>query len=94
MFPIAFGIFNDNTLLDNTLRFGADASEMFSPYGLRGVSVKDEEYKPATGYWRGPIWINVNYLVLRGLYKYHLDYVPEYPLRDDKTIVTAKDFYL
>lgn len=66
---------------------------MFSPYGLRGVSQRDIFYFPGTGYWRGPVWISVNYLVLRGLYLYYLDYQPTSPLSEDGSIKTPKDFY-
>ena len=73
--------------------FAADPETVNSPYGLRGVSAQDIEYFPGTGYWRGPIWISVNYLVLRGLYKYYYDYTPLYPLSDDGNIKTVKDLY-
>ena len=87
-------MFEDNTKLDSTLMFAVDEETMFSPYGLRGVSKRDIFYFPGTGYWRGPVWISVNYIVLRGLYKYFLNYVPANPLRDnDPTMKTPKDFY-
>eukprot|EP00347_Sterkiella_histriomuscorum_P002218 403369017 len=94
MFPVAFNLFQGNLdRLEDTLRFGVDADTIFSPYGLRGVSTRDLEYFPGTGYWRGPIWVSVNYLVLRGLYKYYLDYTPRDPLSEDGTIKTPKDYY-
>ena len=42
MFPLAFGLMNSTDLLENALRFGVDTKEMYSPYGLRGVSRKDD----------------------------------------------------
>ena len=87
-------MFDSNTTLDNTLMFAVDEETMFSPYGLRGVSKRDIFYFPGTGYWRGPVWISVNYIVLRGLYKYFLDYVPAHPLRDnDPNMETPMDLY-
>jgi len=64
---------------------------MFSPYGLRGVSKRDIFYFPGTGYWRGPVWISVNYIVLRGLKKYFMNYVPVTPLND--VMKDPKDLY-
>jgi mannosyl-oligosaccharide glucosidase len=32
------------------------------------LSKKDELYGTGENYWRGPIWININYLVLKNLY--------------------------
>ena len=87
-------MFDSNTTLDNTLMFAVDEETMFSPYGLRGVSKRDIFYFPGTGYWRGPVWISVNYIVLRGLYKYFMDYVPAHPLRDnDPNMKTPMDLY-
>ena len=74
LFPVAFGLINDSSKLENALRFAADKDEMYSPYGLRGVTKRDELYQPGVGYWRGPIWISVNYLVLRGLSMYYKDF--------------------
>ena len=94
MFPIAFNAFKgDNDRLEDTIRFAVDEETVFSPFGLRGVSKRDIFYFPGTGYWRGPVWISVNYLVLRGLYKYYLDYQPLSPLSEDGNIKTPRDFY-
>ena len=94
LWPVAFDMFDSNNTLDSTLMFAVDEDTMFSPYGLRGVSKRDIFYFPGTGYWRGPVWISVNYIVLRGLYKYFLDYEPQHPLRDnDSSMRTPRDFY-
>ncbi|CDW90142.1 mannosyl-oligosaccharide glucosidase [Stylonychia lemnae] len=94
LFPVALNGFQGMIeRLDDHLMFGVDTETLNSPYGLRGVSAQDMEYFPGTGYWRGPVWISVNYLVLRGLYKYYLDYTPVNPLSEDGTIKTPKDFY-
>jgi len=91
LWPVAFNMFDSNATLDNTLMFAVDNETMFSPYGLRGVSARDIFYFPGTGYWRGPVWISVNYIVLRGLFKYFMDYVPAEPL--DPILKTPRDFY-
>lgn len=52
-----------------------DPSRLWSPHGLRSLSKSDLLYgvPNAPGdapYWRGPIWINANYLALAGLHHY------------------------
>ena len=75
------------------MRFAADEEELFSPYGLRGVTKRDEQYYPGTGYWRGPVWVSVNYMVLRGLYLYYHNFVQKNPLNVKLGINDAKDLY-
>lgn len=48
---------------------------LWSPFGLRSLSTQDNFYRRdnAPGdaaYWRGPIWININFLALRALRYY------------------------
>jgi mannosyl-oligosaccharide glucosidase len=94
LFPVAFGHITDTDRLDNSLRFSADKDQVFSPYGLRGVSKQDSEYVPGTGYWRGPIWISVNYLYLRGLYQNYMSYEPESPFDGPNgNLTNTKDLY-
>ena len=66
---------------------------MLSDYGMRGVSRRDQDYFPGTGYWTGPVWVSVNYLFLRGLYKNYLDFEPSQPINEKEGIFTAKDLY-
>jgi mannosyl-oligosaccharide glucosidase len=93
VFPVAFGLFDDNDKLENSLRFTADKEQLFSPYGLRGVAKGDEQYIPGMGYWRGPVWVSVNYLVLRGLYQNYLGFEAATPLDAAGTMKSGKDLY-
>ncbi|KAI8971466.1 glycoside hydrolase [Mycotypha africana] len=47
-------------------------SELWSPYGLRSLSASDPYFSTGEDYWRGPIWININYLTLQSLYKNYM----------------------
>lgn len=51
---------------------------MWSPFGLRSLSKSDPYFGKGEDYWRGHIWVNLNYLVLRAL---HEKYAVEGPLK-------------
>lgn len=38
-------------------------------YGIRSLSIKDPFYTKGQNYWTSPIWININYLILKSLNK-------------------------
>lgn len=40
---------------------------VFSRYGIRSLSKADELYATDENYWRGNIWVPINYMILRGL---------------------------
>ncbi len=48
---------------------------LWSPFGLRSIAKQDAFYQRRNSagdapYWRGPIWININYLALAALHHY------------------------
>ncbi|BDD61765.1 hypothetical protein MAP00_006790 [Monascus purpureus] len=45
-----------------------DPEELWSDYGVRSLSKKDEFYGTDENYWRSPVWVNINHLVLKNLY--------------------------
>ena len=45
----------------------SDPLTIWTEYGLRSLSVQDDFFGLDSNYWRGPIWINIHYLVLRSL---------------------------
>jgi neutral trehalase len=47
-----------------------NANEFWAPYGIRTLSPDEPLYDPHQGYWRGPVWIISNYLVMHGLMNY------------------------
>jgi putative isomerase len=44
--------------------------EFWAKYGVRTLAAGEPAYRPKDGYWRGPVWIVSNYLVMRGLLNY------------------------
>jgi putative isomerase len=47
-----------------------DPAQFWSPHGVRTLSRDEKLYDPDHGYWRGPVWILSNYLMMHGLLKY------------------------
>ncbi|KAG6865863.1 hypothetical protein C0991_010944 [Blastosporella zonata] len=45
-----------------------DPEQLWSPYGIRSLSVAHPEFGQGENYWKGPIWVQMNYLVLRALH--------------------------
>ena len=70
LFPIFFGDFEYNEL-KNLFKFLGDKNEYLSEYGIRSLVKNDLLYHTGDDYWRGKIWIQINYLVLRGIKKYY-----------------------
>jgi len=54
------------TIADHLL----NPAEFLSPYGFRTLAAGEPLYNPAHGYWRGPVWVISNYLIMRGLLNY------------------------
>ena len=57
----------DHSHLEAVLDLIRDPEELWSPHGLRSLSLKDKYYGTGENYWRSPIWININYMVLQRL---------------------------
>ncbi|KAL4884053.1 glycoside hydrolase [Aspergillus karnatakaensis] len=58
----------DSPRLKAILDLIEDPEELWSDYGVRSLSKQDEYYGTAENYWRSPVWMNINYLVLKNLY--------------------------
>jgi mannosyl-oligosaccharide glucosidase len=69
LFPFLTGLVGpDSPKLGAVLDLIGDEDELWSEHGLRSLSKKDEFYHTGEDYWRGPVWININYLALTQLY--------------------------
>jgi len=72
LFPFLFGLIPVNSpRLGHILDIMEDSKILKSNYGLRSLSASDALFETGENYWRGAIFININYLVLRALYRYY-----------------------
>ncbi|KAJ1949901.1 Processing alpha glucosidase I, partial [Linderina macrospora] len=74
LLPMLLGLVPaESPKLGHILDMIEDPEELWTEFGLRSLSKSDEFYGKGENYWRGPIWININYLVLSSL---HTNYMP------------------
>jgi mannosyl-oligosaccharide glucosidase len=55
--------------LGHILDLMRDPEHLWSPYGIRSLSKSHPEFGQGENYWKGPIWIQMNYLALRALHR-------------------------
>lgn len=68
IFPFLLGLLPvDSPKLGPVLALLGNPDELWSDYGIRSLSKSDEFYGTDENYWRGPIWMNMNYLAVREL---------------------------
>ena len=85
LFPLVLRLLPaDAPQLAHLLELIGDEQRLWSPYGLRSLSKADRMFQKENApgdapYWRGPIWINLNYLVLGGLHHYAQQQGPHQP---------------
>lgn len=76
LFPFLLHVLTpDSPKLEHILRNMRDPDRLWTPYGLRSLSRADPLYMKRNTehdapYWRGAIWININYLAVRALHHY------------------------
>lgn len=65
LFPFLTGLLDAKSeKLGYVLKLLGDEDELWSEYGIRSLSKKDKFYGTEENYWRGPIWMNINYLAV------------------------------
>ena len=68
LFPFLVGLMGpDHSHLESILDMMRNPDELWSPFGIRSLSLGDQFYGTGENYWRGPIWININYMALERL---------------------------
>ena len=90
---------NDETKLLKILHNLSEPHLLWSEYGLRSLARVDPYFGKEEDYWRGKIWMNLNYLALRSLKYYSIhatsNIVKELSLRihDELRINVIKNVY-
>ncbi|KAI5478238.1 mannosyl-oligosaccharide glucosidase, glycoside hydrolase family 63 protein [Pseudohyphozyma bogoriensis] len=70
LFPFLLGLLPpDSAHLGPILDMIRSPDHLWSPYGIRSLSKSDPYFGQGENYWRGPIWIQMNYMALSSLYK-------------------------
>ncbi|KAL8849393.1 MAG: hypothetical protein Q9221_005631 [Calogaya cf. arnoldii] len=65
LLPFCLGLMDPiNPHLKAVLELINDPVELWSPFGVRSLSAKDKYYGTEEDYWRGPVWMNINYMIL------------------------------
>lgn len=60
----------DTKKLESILESITDTNKLWCDYGIRSLSKSDLNFHKGEDYWRGHVWININYLVLEALQYY------------------------
>jgi len=70
LFPLMLSLLPpDSPHVGTILDMISDPQELWSPYGIRSLSLSHPEFGKGEDYWKGPIWMPMNYLTLGALYK-------------------------
>jgi mannosyl-oligosaccharide glucosidase len=71
LLPFMIGLLDDDKdakKISLILKMLSGPEHLWSDHGIRSLSKQDELYGTDENYWRSPIWVNMNYLVLTRLY--------------------------
>ncbi|GAA5950730.1 hypothetical protein JCM21900_000496 [Sporobolomyces salmonicolor] len=69
LFPFLLSLLpSDSPHLGPILDLLRAPEHLWSPYGIRSLSKSHELFGKGEDYWRGPIWVQMNYLALGALY--------------------------
>ncbi|KAF2108891.1 glycoside hydrolase [Lophiotrema nucula] len=70
LMPLFLGLLKpDHPKLPAVLDLISDKEHLFSDYGLRSLSAKNNNYGTGANYWRGAIWMNFNVLAVQQLWR-------------------------
>ncbi|KAH7318331.1 family 63 glycoside hydrolase [Stachybotrys elegans] len=67
--PFFLGLIkHDSPKMGRILDLIGDEDHIFSPHGIRSLSKQDPLYETGENYWRSPVWMPMNYLILTELH--------------------------
>jgi mannosyl-oligosaccharide glucosidase len=68
LFPLLTGFLGpEHPNLNATLDLIHDPKHLWTDFGVRSLSPESPRYSTGDDYWRSPIWININYLLIERL---------------------------
>ncbi|KAF2117832.1 glycoside hydrolase [Lophiotrema nucula] len=68
LFPFMLGFLGpEHPNLKASLDLMSNPAHLWTPYGIRSLSPSSTAYETGDNYWRSPIWINMNYLIIKRL---------------------------
>lgn len=71
LFPMLLGLLpSESPRLSLLLSALKNVDTLWSPHGVRSLSKSDPLFGTFEDYWRGPIWMNINYLIIARLHEY------------------------
>ena len=68
--PLALGHVDPTSAQFRALLDHLTSAELLTPYGLRSLASSDGKFGTAEDYWRGNVWVNINYLACQALAAY------------------------
>ncbi|KAG6850459.1 hypothetical protein H0H93_012880 [Arthromyces matolae] len=69
LFPLFLSLLPPSSpQLGHLLDLLRDPEHLWSPYGIRSLSAAHPEFGQGENYWKGAIWVQMNYLILRSLH--------------------------
>jgi mannosyl-oligosaccharide glucosidase len=70
LFPLALELIpKDSPKLNKLFQLIQSPDHLWTNFGIRSLSKSDPYYGTGDNYWKGPIWININYLLLSALHR-------------------------
>ncbi|EUC62183.1 mannosyl-oligosaccharide glucosidase [Rhizoctonia solani AG-3 Rhs1AP] len=70
LFPLLLGLLEPSSPhLGPILDLIHDPERLWSPYGIRSLAADHPLFGQGENYWRGPVWIQMNYLALSALHQ-------------------------
>lgn len=80
--------------LPDLINLMGDPQKLLSDFGLLSLSRQDEFFGTKENYWRGPIWMNINYLCLDAIKHYYPEVTNDEIKQMDETSKKAKALYV
>jgi mannosyl-oligosaccharide glucosidase len=94
LFPFLFGLVDiESEEIETLFKYIQDSKFLWTNYGLRSLSASDPLAGTKENYWRGPIWMNINYLTLRALKQNIVRDVPSSNSKAEENRQKAKKIY-